>query len=404
MSSVEVKKVESAKDLKTFIEFHYDLYKGNKYDVPNLFRDEINTLSRDRNAAFEFCEAEYYLAYKDGKTVGRVAAIINEKANEKWGRKSVRFGWIDFIDDRGVSAALLKAVEDFGRAHGMTEAVGPLGFTDMDPEGMLTWGFDQLGTMPTIYNYPYYPEHIEAMDGYVKDNDYVEYKIYVPEEVPGKYTKIAEMIEKRYDLHVKKITRRDVFEGGYGKKIFELINLTFKDLYGYSELTDKQIEQYIRMYFSVIDLNLITLVEDRSNGNKLAGVGITMPSLSRALQKCRRGRLLPFGWWHVLRAVKYHKTDIVDLLLLGVLPEYRAKGVNAMMFADLIPRYQAYGFKWGESQVEMESNEGVQSQWEYLNPVHHKRRRCYRKSLQDIQGAKKETEGDKGEIEGDKGR
>ena len=381
MSSVEIKKVEGKKALKTFIDFHYDLYKGSEYDVPNLFQDELNTLSPDKNAAFEFCEAEYYIAYKDGKPAGRVAAIINNKANERWGRKSVRFGWIDFIDDREVSAALLGAVEDYGRAHGMTEIVGPLGFTDMDPEGMLTFGFDQLGTMPTIYNYPYYPEHMEGMDGYVKDNDYVEYKLFVPEKVPEKYAKIAAMIEKRYDLHVKKITKRDIYKNGYGKKIFDLINMTFKDLYGYSELTDRQIEQYINMYFSFVDLSLITLVEDHSCGNKLVGIGITIPSLSHALQKCRRGRLLPFGWWHVFRAVKFHKTDIVDLLLLGVLPEYRAKGVNAMMFADLIPRYYEYGFKWGESQVEMETNEGVQSQWEYLETEHHKRRRCYKKEL-----------------------
>lgn len=381
MSSVEIRKVEGKKALKTFIDFHYDLYKGSEYDVPNLFQDELNTLSPDKNAAFEFCEAEYYIAYKDGKPAGRVAAIINNKANERWGRKAVRFGWIDFIDDREVSAALLGAVEDYGRAHGMTEIVGPLGFTDMDPEGMLTFGFDQLGTMPTIYNYPYYPEHMEGMDGYVKDNDYVEYKLFVPEKVPEKYAKIAAMIEKRYDLHVKKITKRDIYKNGYGKKIFDLINMTFKDLYGYSELTDRQIEQYINMYFSFVDLSLITLVEDHSCGNKLVGIGITIPSLSHALQKCRRGRLLPFGWWHVLRAVKFHKTDIVDLLLLGVLPEYRAKGVNAMMFADLIPRYYEYGFKWGESQVEMETNEGVQSQWDYLETEHHKRRRCYKKEL-----------------------
>ena len=381
MSSVEIKKVEGKKALKTFIDFHYDLYKGSEYDVPNLFQDELNTLSPDKNAAFEFCEAEYYIAYKDGKPAGRIAAIINNKANERWGRKAVRFGWIDFIDDREVAAALLGAVEDYGRAHGMTEIVGPLGFTDMDPEGMLTFGFDQLGTMPTIYNYPYYPEHMEGMDGYVKDNDYVEYKLFVPEKVPEKYAKIAAMIEKRYDLHVKKITKRDIYKNGYGKKIFDLINMTFKDLYGYSELTDRQIEQYINMYFSFVDLSLITLVEDHSCGNKLVGIGITIPSLSHALQKCRRGRLLPFGWWHVFRAVKFHKTDIVDLLLLGVLPEYRAKGVNAMMFADLIPRYYEYGFKWGESQVEMETNEGVQSQWEYLETEHHKRRRCYKKEL-----------------------
>lgn len=381
MSSIEIKKVESRYDLKKFIEFHYDLYEGNPYDVPNLYSDDVNTLRKDKNAAFEFCEAEYYMAFKDDKMVGRVAAIINHRANEKWQQKRVRFGWIDFIDDMEVSAALLKAVEDYGRSKGMTEVVGPLGFTDLDPEGMLTWGFDQLGTMPTIYNYEYYPKHMEALGGFEVDNKYVEYKLYVPDTVPEKYTKIAKMIQKRYNLHIKKLTRTDIFKNGYGQKIFRLINETYKDLYGFSELTEKQINQYVEMYLPLADLSLITLVEDWNADKKLVGVGITIPSLSRALQKCKRGRMLPMGWWHLLRAIKYHKTNIVDLLLMGVLPEYRSKGANALMFADLIPRYQAYGFEWGESQVEMETNEGVQSQWDALNPVMHKKRKCYIKNI-----------------------
>ena len=382
MSLIEIKKVESKKDLKTFIDFHYDLYEGNEYDVPNLFSDEMNTLSQDKNAAFEFCEAEYYLAYKDGKLAGRVAAIINHKANNKWGKKSVRFGWIDFIDDREVSKALLDAVEKYGREKGMEDVVGPLGFTDMDPEGMLVWGFDQLGTMPTIYNYAYYPEHIEALEGFEVDNKYVEFKIMVPDEVPEKYAKIAMMIEKRYNLHVRKLTKKEVFQGGMGQKIFDLINDTYKDLYGYSELSQKQIDQLIKSYLGFLDFNLITCIEDWTDGeHKLIGVGITMPSLAHALRKCRRGRLLPFGWYHVLRAIKQHKTNIVDLLLIGILPEYRAKGANALLFADLIPWYQKYGIEWGETQVELETNAGVQGQWGALTPVMHKRRKCYKKII-----------------------
>lgn len=382
MSLIEIKKVESKKDLKTFIDFHYDLYEGNEYDVPNLFSDEMNTLSKDKNAAFEFCEAEYYLAYKDGKLAGRVAAIINHKANNKWGKKSVRFGWIDFIDDREVSKALLDAVEKYGREKGMEDMVGPLGFTDMDPEGMLTWGFDQLGTMPTIYNYAYYPEHIEALEGFEVDNKYVEFKIMVPDEVPEKYAKIAMMIEKRYNLHVRKLTKKDIFQGGMGQKIFDLINDTYKDLYGYSELSQKQIDQLIKSYLGFLDFNLITCIEDWTDGeHKLIGVGITMPSLAHALRKCHRGRLLPFGWYHVLRAIKQHKTNIVDLLLIGILPEYRAKGANALLFADLIPWYQKYGIEWGETQVELETNAGVQGQWGALTPVMHKRRKCYKKII-----------------------
>ena len=382
MSLIEIKRVENKKDLKTFIDFHYDLYEGNEYDVPNLFSDDMNTLSKDRNAAFEFCEAEYFLAYKEGKVVGRVAAIINHKANKRWNRKSVRFGWIDFIDDREVSKALLEAVEKYGKKKGMEDVIGPLGFTDMDPEGMLTWGFDQLGTMPTIYNYPYYPEHIEALGGFEVDNKYVENKLIVPEKIPEKYAKIAKMIGDRYNLHVVKLTKDKVFKEGYGQRIFDIINETYSNLYGYSELSQKQIDQYIKMYLGLLDLEFVTVIEDwTTEEHKMVGVGITMPSLARALQKCRRGRMLPFGWWHLLRAIKFHKTKIVDLLLVGILPEYRAKGANALLFSDLIPIYQKYGIEWGETQVEMESNTAVQGQWGPLNPIQHKRRKCYIKKI-----------------------
>lgn len=382
MSSVTIKKVETKKDLKRFIEFHYELYKGDPYDAPNLYSDDLHTLSKDKNAAFDFCESEYYLAYKDGKLRGRVAAIINHKANERWQRKVVRFGWIDFYDDIEVSTALLDAVTEYGRAKGMNELVGPLGFTDNDPEGMLTYGFDQLGTMATLYNYPYYPEHIEKIGGFEKDNDYVECKVMIPNEVPERYAKIADMIQRRYNLHVKKITKKDVYEGGYGIKIFKTLNESMKNLYAYSELSDKQIKQYVDMYLPFADLSLMTIIEDWSvEPHKVIGAGLTIPSLTKALQKCHKGRLWPFGWWHLMRAIKFHKTNIVDLLLVGVLPEYRRKGANALLFSDLIPRYVKYGFEWGESHVEMETNVNVQSQWEIFDTTIHKRRRCYKKDI-----------------------
>ena len=382
MSAIEIKKVESRRDLCKFIDFHNELYKGNPYHVPNLYFDEMNTFRKDKNAAFDFCEAEYFMAYRDGKAVGRVAAIINHSANKKWERESVRFGWIDFVDDIEVSKALLKAVEDYGKSKGMKEIVGPLGFTDMDPEGMLLYGYDQLGTQATAYNYPYYPEHMDRMGGWEKDNDYVEYKLYVPEEMPEKYATIAKMIQKRYNLQVKKLKRNEIYgENGYGKKIFNVVNETFKDLYGYSKLTDRQIEQYVKMYLPMADLDLITIIEDwNTPDHKVVGVGISIPSLARALQKCG-GKLFPFGWWHILRALKFHKTEVVDLLLVGVLPEYRQKGANALLFYDLIPRYQKYGFEWGETHVEMETNEKVQGQWQYLERECHKRRRCYKKNI-----------------------
>lgn len=274
--AVEIRKVETKKDLKTFIDFHYDLYAGSPYDVPNLYIDERNTLDKKRNAAFDFCRAEYFLAYKDGKVAGRVAAIINNRVNKHWNRQDVRFGWIDFIDDLEVSRALFDAVAAYGRENGMTAMVGPLGFSDMDPEGMLTWGFDKLGTMATIYNYDYYPRHMEQMGGWAKDNDYVEYFLPVPDKVPEKYAKIASLVEKRYNLHVKKLTRKDVFQGGWGRKLFEIINATYTNLYGFVSLTDRQIDQYVKMYMPMVDLNLVTVIVDGNKNDAVAGMGITI--------------------------------------------------------------------------------------------------------------------------------
>ena len=387
MATIEIKKVENRRDLKRFIDLHYELYRGNPYDAPNLYVDEQQTLSpwvKDPNAAFEFCDVEYYLALKEGKVVGRVAAIINTRYNEQWQRQAVRFGWLDLIDDIEVMRALLGAVEDFGRRRQMKEIIGPLGFTDMDPEGMLIYGFEELSCMATEYNHPYYPELMKQMEGYEKDNDYVEYKLYVPKEgMPEKFVKVSEMIMKRYNLQIKKLTKREIFgPEQYGQRVFDVINNTFGHLYGYSRMSQKQIDQYIKMYFKVLDLNMVTLIEDHSLADHpVVGVGITLPSLTKALQKCRKGRLWPFGWWYILRALKFHKTDIVDCLLIGVLPEYRQKGANALLFYDLIPIYQKYGFVWGETHVEMETNGKVQSQWGYLEHEQHKRRRCFKKNL-----------------------
>ena len=384
MGQIEIKRVTDKRGLDTFIQLHYDLYRGNQFDAPNLYRDEVNTLSRDKNSAFDFCEAEYFLAYRDGKVVGRVAAIINHRYNDQWQRPCVRFGWLDLIDDAEVMRALLNAVEEYGKQKGMKEIIGPLGFTDMDPEGMLTYGFDQLGTMATLYNYEYYPRLMEQMEGYEKDNDYVEYKVFVPESgMPEKMKRVAELTMERYNLHVRKLTKQDIFgPEKYGHRVFEVINKTFGHLYGYSQMSEKQIDEYVDMYFKFIELDLICVIEDWNTPNHdCIGVGITIPSLTKALQKCRNGRLWPFGWWHIIRALKFKKTDVVDCLLIGVLPEYRAKGANALLFYDLIPIYQKYGFKWGETHVEMETNGKVQSQWMYFDHEQHKRRRCYKKQL-----------------------
>ncbi|MCR4919316.1 MAG: N-acetyltransferase [Prevotella sp.] len=383
MDELTISVVKTRKDLERFIQFRYDLYRDCPYDAPCLHFDEVNTFSKKKNAAFEFCEADYFIAERGGRVVGRVAAIINRRANERWQREAVRFGWFDFIDDTSVSEALLKTVAQWGRQRGMKEIVGPLGFTDMDPEGMMYYGFDQLGTMATGYNYDYYPRHMEQMQGWQKDNDYVEYKLYVPDQVPEKLVKISEMIKKRYHLGLHRLTRREILFGDIGMKAFDVVNKTFGNLYGYSELSERQKRQYVNMYFPFLHPKFQALVEDQTDPDnpKLVGVGITLPSLSRALQQCKNGRLLPFGWWHVVKALFFYKTEVVDLLLIGVLPEYRAKGANALLFSHLIPTYQQKGFKWGETHVEMETNEKVQSQWAYFDHEQHKRRRCYRKEI-----------------------
>lgn len=376
--AVTIKKVTTKRELKRFIRFNYELYKNNPYSVPDLFDDMLNTFNKRKNAAFEFCEAEYFMAYKDGKLVGRVAAIINHKANQTWNKKDVRFGWIDFTDDAEVSKALIQAVEQWGKERGMTDIVGPLGFTDMDAEGMLIEGFDQLGTMATIYNYPYYPKHMERM-GFVKDADWVEYKLYVPDAIPDKHRRIADLIQRKYNLKIKKYTSGRKIAKDYGQAIFKLINEAYSQLYGYSALSQRQIDQYVKMYLPILDLRMVTLVTDQDD--RLIAVGISMPSLSEALQKAH-GRLLPFGWYYLLKALFFkRRAKMLDLLLVAVKPEYQNKGVNALLFTDLIPVYQQLGFEYAESNPEMELNSKVQAQWDYFCSEQHKRRRAFRKAI-----------------------
>ena len=375
---VEIRKVTTKRELKQFIQFYYDLYRGSEQAVPYLFFDEMATLRRDKNPSFECCEADYFLALRGNKVVGRVAAIINRRANEQWKVQLVRFGWLDFIDDLEVSTALLDAVEQWGRERGMTEMAGPLGFIDTDREGMLIDGFDELSTMYVNYNYPYYAKHIEQLTGFKKDNDYVELRVKVPQDDNFKFHKIAEMVKKRYGLRVHKFTRDELLNQGMGREVFRLLNETYKDLYGFSQLSAQQIDKLVKDYIKIADLNLVTAVMD---GDRMIGFGITFSSFSRALQKTRDGRLFPFGWWHILQILKRHKTDTVDLLLIGVLPNYRSKGANALIFDDLIHQFQRYGFSWAVSGPQMESNEGVLAQWQYLESTPVRRHRCFRKQL-----------------------
>lgn len=375
---VTIKKVETKKELKQFIRFNYELYKDNQYAVPEFYEDMLNTFS-PKNAAMDFCDTVYFLAYKDGKIAGRIVGIVNHKANSIWNQKNVRFGWIDFIDDEEVSKALLDAVAEWGRAKGMTQIHGPLGFTDNDPEGMLIEGFEELSTMTTIYNYPYYPQHMEKL-GFEKDVDWIEMQLEAPRDgkMPERLTRMAELLMKKFDFRIKKYKSIKKLAKEYGKEIFHVLNEAFKPLFGYNELSEKQIDQYIKMYLPFIDPKLVSLVTD-ANG-KLLAVGISIPSFSRALQKAK-GKLFPFGWWHMYRALKHPTTNIVDLLLVGVLPEYQNKGVNSLLFYDLLPIYMENGFEYAETHPELEYNHKVQQQWVYFERRIHKRRRCFKKAL-----------------------
>ena len=375
--SVEIVKVETMGQLKKFVRYNYELYKDNPYAVPELYEDAMNTLRRDRNAAFEFCEADYFLALRDGKVVGRVAAIINHRANERWGIKAARFGWVDFIDDAGVVDALFATVEQWARERGMTELKGPLGFTDLDREGMLVEGFDRLGTMTTIYNFPYYPQHMERM-GFEKDADWVEFLIKVPEKNWEKAERLSAIITRKYNLRVVQCKSRSELAKRYGKALFSLVNECYAPLYGFSPLSDRQVEQLIKQYLPAIDLRLVSLIVD--GNDNLVGLGVTLASLSIALQKAK-GRLFPFGWFHLAKALFFSRPKRLDFLLVAIKPEYQSKGVMALLFNDLMPRYIAMGFEDVETNPELETNNKVQAQWESFEKEQHKRRRAYKKAL-----------------------
>jgi GNAT superfamily N-acetyltransferase len=375
--TVLIKPVTTRKELKQFVRFANRLYKGNKYYVPSMPLDDLNTLDKTKNGAFEFCESEYYLAYKNGNLVGRVAAIINHKANESWKVNQVRFGWFDFIDDIEVSTALLDAVIAFGKSRGMTQIVGPLGFTDFDPEGMLVEGFDRVSTMALIYNHPYYPEHMKKL-GYYKETGWVEYRLILPESVPERHQQLSDVVIKRYNLKLRKLTRKQIKKENYGQKLFKLINETYCVLYGYSLLSEKQIDQYVDQYLAIIDARMLAFIEDE-HGDLIAA-GITIPSLAEALQKCN-GEMFPFGWWHLLKAMFWKKPDTLDLLLIGVRPDYQNKGVPTVLFNDLIQTLLKLGFKYAETNANLETNHSVQALWDPFEKEQHKKRWVFGKDI-----------------------
>lgn len=375
--SVKIVKVEGKRLLRRFVEFPNELYKDSPYYVPELFGDAVNTLRKDRNAAFEFCEADYYLAYRDGKVVGRIAVILNNAANEKWGQKAARFGWVDFVDDAEVVDALFAAAEGWARERGLKEIQGPLGFTDFDREGMLVEGFDRMATMSTNYNYPYYPKHMERM-GYEKDVDWIEYLLHAPEKKVEKAERVAAIIERKFGLRVARCKSRSEVAKRYGHQLFALVNECYAPLYGFTPLTEKQIEQLIKSYLPFVDLRLVSLVVDKDDN--LVAIGVSIYSLAEALRKCR-GKMLPLGWWYLLKALFVKPPKRLDFLLVAVKPEYQSKGVFALIFNQMLDNFMALGIVDVESNPELETNHKIQSQWSEFEKEQHKRRRAYKKEL-----------------------
>ncbi len=377
MVKIDVVKIKCRKELDDFIRLPYYIYKDCEQYVPDLESDIREQLDPKRNPAFEFSDVQPFVAYREGKAVGRIVGIINRKANKRWQRSNVRFSLIEFVDDAAVSAALIDAVATWGRSFGMNVMEGPLGVTDFDKEGMLVEDFHLTGTMSTIYNPDYYPRHMEAL-GFKKEVDWLQIRVNIPQTVPARYARTAQYVREQVGLRVIKVSSKDIGKGDYGKKIFSLLNDAYKPIFGFSSLSEKQIDQFVKKYLGLIDKKLIPLVVNEKD--ELVGVAITMGCLSRAMRKAR-GRLWPTGWWHLLKTLKWRREESAEMLLIAVRPDYQGMGVNALFFDDLIPIYNEYGFKWAETGPQLEDNVRELSQWKPLKPEFVKRRRCYFKQI-----------------------
>ena len=378
MKEIIVLKVNSKEDMNDFIQFPNLLYADCPYYVPDLDMDVQVTFNPQKNAGLEFSKIQAFIAFdREGKLLGRIAGIINHRANRKWKTQNVRFGFFDFVDDIRVSSALLNAVVQWGKEQGMEYIQGPMGITDFDKEGMLIEDFDQLGSMNTLYNYSYYPQHMEAL-GYEKEVDWIQVRINIPKEIPERYVKTAYFSKKISDLKVKKINDRDITLRDYGHKIFQLLNQAYSPLFGFTEFTNRQINDFVKQYLGLVDKRLVSVVENEKD--EVVGVAVSMCSLSHALQKSK-GKLYPFGWYHLLKALKWKPVNHADLLLIAIRPDYQMLGVNAIFFEELIPIYNELGIEWAETGPQLEDNVRELTQWEPLNPTFTKRRRCYKKKI-----------------------
>lgn len=377
MKRIRIKTVKTKHEINDFVNLTDRIYADCPQYVPDL-KSDIKDIFNPNNVILEHSEIKAFVAYdEEGKATGRILGIINHNANKKWNTRNVRFGYIEFLDDIEISKALLEAVEKWGREKRMEYIQGPMGFFDFDKEGMLIEDFDQTSSMVTIYNPPYYPKHMETL-GYKKEVDWVQVCLEVPKEIPAKYSRVAKLSQEMFGLHVKKLNNTDIYKRGYGRKIFNLINTAYSPLFGYTELSEKQIDLYIDKYLPLIDKKMVPVIENEDG--ELIGVTITMGSLSHAMQKAK-GSLFPFGWYHILRSLKWKREEKAELLLIAIRPDYQGLGVNALFFNDLIPIYNKYKFKYAETGPQLEDNIKELSQWKALNPTYTKRRRCYKKKI-----------------------
>ncbi len=372
---VTIKQVTTKKELKQFIRFINELYKDCENYCPVLENDEKSIFTD--NPALEFSEFANFLAYRDGKIVGRICALVNNNANEFWNVKKVRFGWFDFIDDYEVSSALLDAAVEWGKAKGMTHLNGPVGFTDLDHQGLLLEGYEYLSPMVSLYNFPYYVEHFDRY-GLKKEVDWIENRVFIPEQIPEKMVRVANIVMDRYKVKVAKVKSVKELKARFGTSYFDVINEAYKVLYNFQPLTEKQKTYYSEMYFGVLNFDFITLIVNEED--KIVGVGFGMPNISKAVKKCN-GRMLPFGWFYLLKALKAKQIEAFDLMLIAVHPDYQNKGINSLFFYDQIPYFHKYGIKYAETTAILEDNTKNQSNWEYFDCITHKRRRAYIKAI-----------------------
>jgi len=377
MEKIDVVKIRCKREMNDFIRLPYSIYKDCPQYVPDLEKDILDLFDRHKNPACEFSLVQPFVAYRHEVCVGRIVGIINHKANEKWQTRNVRFSMMEFIDDPSVSKALIDVVCQWGTAMGMDTIHGPLGITDFDKEGMLVEDFHLTGSMNTIYNPSYYPRHIEAL-GFTKEVDWVQVRINIPQEVPARYARTAQYAREQIGLRVIKLTNDEIYSHGYGKQIFDLLNEAYKPIFGFSELSPEQMTAFLNKYLRLIDKQLIPVVVNKER--EVVGVAVTMGSLSKAMQKAH-GSLFPFGWWHILKALKWHSEDNAEMLLVAVRPDYQGLGVNALFFDDLIPVYNKFGFRWAETGPQLEDNVRELTQWKPLKPAYVKRRRCYTRPL-----------------------